>query len=188
MINMNMSEKNKSTNMKGQNGYITLIAIAFIAVATMTLTALNSRVTQFSKLRSLSLQDQSLSVRAGEALELGMLRMVSLTDELDANETGFTLSGGVSDTDLSTDRTNCLNGVPGYDSSTASSYLAGSRLSYDKIDSRFFIRDLSAGLTPRKFAIYGCALRGSRVKRFMAEWSFDTTDDGTFNLERVRRF
>ena len=188
MMIMNKSEKYKLINFKGQNGYITLIAIAFIAVATMTLTALNSRITQFSKLRSLSLQDQSLSVRAGEALELGMRRMVSLTDELDANETGFTLPSGISDTNLSADRTNCLNGVPGYDSSTASSYLAGSRLSYDKIASRFFIRDLSTGSTSRKFAIYGCALRGSRVKRFMAEWSFDATDDGTFNLERVRRF
>ena len=66
-----------------------------------------------------------------------MRRMVSLTDELDANETGFTLPSGISDTNLSADRTNCLNGVPGYDSSTASSYLAGSRLSYDKIASRF---------------------------------------------------
>lgn len=185
---MNTSEKYKSTNVKAQNGYITLIAIAFIAVATMTLTALNSRITQFSKLRSLSLQDQSLSVRAGEALELGMRRMGSLVDELDANETGFTLPAGISDTDLSTDRTQCLNGIPEFNSSTATSYLAGSRLSYIKIDSRFFIRDLSAGSTPRKFGIYGCALRGSRVKRFMAEWSFDATDDGAFTLERTRRF
>ena len=60
MMIMNKSEKYKLINFKGQNGYITLIAIAFIAVATMTLTALNSRITQFSKLRSLSLQDQSL--------------------------------------------------------------------------------------------------------------------------------
>ena len=185
---MDTPEKYKSTNVKGQNGYITLIAIAFIAVATMTLTALNSRIMQFSKLHSLSLQDQSLSVRAGEALELGMRRMGSLVDELDADETGFTLPAGISDTDLSTDRTKCLNSIPEFDSSTATSYLAGSRLSYNKIDSRFFIRDLSAGSTPRKFGIYGCALRGSRVKRFMAEWSFDATDDGAFTLERTRRF
>ncbi len=187
MTHLHKSEKFES-HAKEQNGYITLIAIAFIAVATMSLTALNSRVTQFSKLRSLSLQDQSLSARAGEALELGMRHMVSLTDELDANETGFTLSGGVSDTSLSTDRTSCLNDVPGFEASTASSYQAGTRLAYDKISSRFFIRDLSAGSTPRKFGIYGCALRGSRVKRFMAEWSFDATDDGAFSLERTRRF
>ena len=171
-----------------QDGYVTLIAIGFITLVTLSLTSLSTTITQHITRQLKDLRYHNVSLEAETAMQIGLERLRDETAALLADEAGRRYLTSIADPKMIADRNTCLANIAGYLPATANNYRASSPLQRNDIRSRFFIHDISAGTTPRVFEVHGCAMRGAVVRHTLGIWQFNPADTGSFDLVGLRHF
>lgn len=170
-----------------ESGFAIYLVIGFIALMTLTLTSMGQRINQQNRLQFAALGDKNMLRAAHQTMQLGLLDMQQAAPALAADEAGWQLPIGANNTAVTGDRQTCLDGRSALTAQNASAFTASADLTLDKIRRRYFIYDANAGGTPRRFDIFGCAIRNGRARVTHGQWRFNpATQD--FSLLRLLRY
>lgn len=160
---------------KNENGFAIYLVLGLIVLVTLNVTSIGQHLTQQNKIQFKAISDQKIMQKAHMALQFGFLDIQSEAANIAADESGYLLPEGMTDTYAATHKQLCLTSRGSYLNSNAANYLASSVLEGDGIKARYFIYDASAGSTPRKFEVYGCAIKGNHTRLAYGVWTFDAT-------------
>ncbi len=180
-----MSHTKKKTDK--ESGFAIYLVIGFIALMTLTLTSMSQRINQQNRLQFATLGDKNMLHAAHQAMQFGLLDMQQAAPALAADEAGWQLPTGANDATLPADRMACLDGRSALTAQNASAFVASAGLTADKMRRRYFIYDANAGNTPRRFDIFGCAIRNGRARVTHGQWRFNPSAQD-FSLLRLVRY
>lgn len=174
-------------NANTESGFAIYLVLGFIILVTLNLTSIGQHLTQQNKIQFRSIADQKLMQKAHMATQFGLLDMRSQAADIAADESGYTLPAGVSDSDVASHRQVCLTSRGSFSDTNAANYLPSTVVETEGIEMRYFLHDASAGSTPRKFEIYGCAIRNDRTRLAYGVWTFDAATQ-TYSLVKTELF
>ncbi len=172
---------------KTENGFAIYLVLGFIVIITLNLTTLGQHLTQQNKIQFKAITAQKTLHKAHTALQFGLLEMRGQAAAIAANETGYALPAGISGSDIASHRQICLTNHGSYTSSNTGDFLASAVLEDHDIKSRYFIYDASGASLPRKFEIYGCAIKNNQTRLAYGVWVFSAPSQ-SFNLVKTELF
>lgn len=167
-----------------ESGFAIYLVIGFIVLITFNLTSMGTRITQQNRMQFSAVKADRTSLAAHQAMQFGLIELRLAASDIVADENGYVLAAGTTDSDMTSDRDACLSGRSTITSLNASEFISSSPMVSDKIRNRYFLHDASAGTTPRNFDIFGCAVQDKQARLIHGRWSFDVATE-TFSLVRI---
>lgn len=182
-----MKNTPRQTDNPQEQGFAIYLVLGFIVLVSLNLSALSQQLDFLTKRQLSRFTQKNIYLEAHHALQFGFAEMKAEGAAILADETGYSLAAGLSDSNLVSDREVCLTGRGSYTSASAASYLSSRAVTSKNIRWRYFIYDASAGSTPRQFEIYGCAIKGTQNRVVYGLWEYNTSTQA-FNLIRAESF